>query len=281
MKARVLPWLVALLVSCDKPGNDAPHAADGGETGRITKTTQPAKSPPPAADAAAVTALEVKLTDAKAIGDPAARAKAIAAAAWEAAELDPALARDAFADLPAGSPERAALLDYISTSLAAADPDEAAEWADRLPDAAERSAAMGNVARAVAENDPPRAAQLLSDAGMAGRELDVATVEIIRIWAGKSPQDAADWVAAFQAGEARERGVAEILTTWAEGDPASATAWISSLRDPELRQEAEGGMAEAILARPEFLRGNLLEQTTPEIRAKYEELAAEAQKEAE
>jgi hypothetical protein len=273
MNPRLLPCLAVLFVSCDKAGNDAPPAADGAPA-RIAKTARPGKAPSAASEPAA------KLAAAKAIGDPAARTKAIVAAAWETAELAPAMAADALDGIPAGSPERAPLLDSISTRFASADSAAAAEWAGQLPDAAERSAAMGNIAQVVAETDPRRAARLLSDAGTPGRELDVATVQVIRTWAKKSPQDAAEWVAGFQPGEARERGFAEIATTWTDADPAAATAWISSLRDPALRQEAEDGMAEAILARPEFLRDGLLEQTTPEVRAKYGKLAAEAESEA-
>ncbi len=272
--------LAALLVACDGPEKTAdsgPAIRERAKPSRPTKSDRPAKdaqTDPTSAKSAA--AVRTKLESAEALADPDARKAAIAALVWEAGEVDLEMAREAFSKLPAGSEERGSLLDYMAMRAAGEDPAAAVAWAKALPDAAEQSAAVASIAQVIAGKDPRAAAEILAQSGVAGRDLDVATVQVVRTWAGISPQDAADWVTSFQTGEARESGMQAVISTWADQDPAAANAWIGSLQNRELHQEAANGMAETIVARPEFLRQDLWNAATPEIQEKVRELEAAA-----
>lgn len=190
------------------------------------------------------------------------RQKSLAEIAWNAIETDPELAHKAFAHLAAGSAEKLPLIQHYAIRLTEQNPDEALAWADSLGTESEIAAAKSHIALALAETDPLRAANLLSESGIAGREFDVAIVQVIQRWAAKSPKDAAAWVSNFPQGMAREAGIREISQKWLTQDPTAAFAWITATNDQPLRREIARAMEGALLKSPKEQQEQMRQQAS-------------------
>lgn len=256
-----------LLVCCDKPGSS--DISDDEPTSNTNIPRRRHALREPAADQPA--ALRELFEMALAIESPAARDKALADVAWNALESDPELAQQAFEQLPADSPEKIRLIQHSAMRLAEQNPDEALEWADALGTEQEIAAAKGQIALAMAETDPLRAANLLSESGIAGREFDVAVVQVIQRWAAKSAPDAAAWVSSFPQGAAREAGIRIIAEQWLPRDAPSAFEWFSTLQDAALRQETARAMEGVILQQPADIRDTWLQHADSRIRSELEQ----------
>lgn len=264
-------WLGLLLVSCEKPRKPAAAVTET-EKPRITKSHRPAGvEAPPQRDR-----LRAAFQQAAETGPPEARDRALAAAVWDALELEPDLARDGLQRITPGTDEKNRLIEHFAMRMAEQSPEDAVSWAHSLATDEEKSLAFGRIALVLSESDPERAATILSDSGVAGRDFDVAVVQVIQRWAAESPAAAAAWVMAFDAGEARSAGMREIVSVWIGNDSQAAFAWISTILNPELRQEAELGAAQFILEEPDSM---LLESASPEIQRAFEKLKAEAREE--
>ncbi len=220
--------------------------------------------------------LRADLTEAEIIGPAVDREKAIAEVAWSALETDPALSEEAFLKLPRDRPERLRLIEHHAMRVAERDPEEALAWADGLESEQETAAAKGMIALVLAETDPLGAANLLSESGIAGRDFDVALVQVIQRWAGKSPSDAAAWVATFPPGPAREPGIGVIAGSWLPRDPEATFAWFGGLRDPVVRQEAAQALQGIILQQPEDVRMAWLEHADAGLRDELERQSGQA-----
>ncbi len=184
---RPLLCLSLLVASCDKPAKHA-RAPDHATTpARATKSVRPGPEAPENAQAS----LREHFKTAAGTGSPEQRNQLLAAVAWEALELDPDLAREAFQQLATGTEKRNRLIEHFAMRLAEQNPEEALRWASALETEAEQSLAFGRIALVMAENEPERAARLLSDSGVAGREFNVATIQVLQRWTAKSPADAA------------------------------------------------------------------------------------------
>lgn len=272
MIARFHPllWLGLLLVSCDKPEKnpDAPDKAAAAP--RATKSTRQALDDP----SKPRDRLRAAFKKAGEIAAPEERNQALAAAVWEALELDPQLAREGFLQLCAGSEEKNRLVQHFAMRLAEQNVDDAVRWASALETETEKSLAFGKIALVLSEKEPARAARLLSDSGVAGREFDVAVVQVVQRWAAESPADAAAWVVLFDPGEARGAGLKTVLSLWAMNDPQAALAWIAAIPDETVRHQATLAMAEALGEQPESVQDGLLQQATPGLRARLEKTKA-------
>ena len=66
-----------------------------------------------------------------------------------------------------------------------------------------------------------------------------------------------------------------LSVTFATGQPA-AFAWLAAIQDDPIRREAVAGMAAGILEQPESVQKERLILATPELRAAFEKLKAEA-----
>ncbi|RYD65388.1 MAG: hypothetical protein EOP84_31970, partial [Verrucomicrobiaceae bacterium] len=135
------------------------------------------------------------------------RNQAIAQWVWDTFEMDPQVAQEGIAKLTPGSPEKNRLLEHFAMRMVERDIDEAKTWASSLETDEEKSVAFGAIAAAVSKESPEDAAQLLSDSGVAGRDFDVAVVQVIQNWSATAPDKAADWVARFDNGESRKAGL--------------------------------------------------------------------------
>ena len=239
---------------------------------RVTKTLRPPRTEPLS------TPEELRETFKKAeeIQSPQERNHALEEVVWDALELDPQLAAEGFLKLTPGSEEKNRLIQHYAMRLAEQSFDEAIKWAATLQDEKEQSLAYDNIALVLAESEPERAAQLLSESGVAGRDFDVAVVQVLQRWAALAPEGAAGWVVLFDAGEARSAGLKAVVGTWSRSDPQAALNWLGSLQNPAIHQEAVNGMAETILEMPEGSQDDLLRLVTPEIRSRFESLKTEA-----
>lgn len=244
MIRRIPPIVIAalLLAACDKPrgsgGTDETTAS--GEASGTKRSARPKREHPSDAEQDPRAALQA----AAKLPSQEEREKAIADIVWDALELDPALAREAFSQLTPDSAETIRLIQHSAMRLAESDPAEAMKWADSLGTEKEIAAAKCQIALVLAENEPLRAAGILSESGVEGREFDVAAVQVLQRWAAKSPPDAAEWVAAFPAGAARPAGIKEVVSRWLGSDAEAVFAWKAHLEDSTVRNEVVSALVE-------------------------------------
>lgn len=264
--------LAVLLSSCDKPKESAAVPEQAATSPRVTKTVRPARTEPQ------ITPEDLRETFKKAeeIESPQERNHALEEVVWDAMELDPQLASEGFLKLTPGSEEKNRLIQHYAMRLAEQSLDEGIQWAATLHGEKEQSLAYDSIALVLAESEPERAAQLLSESGVAGRDFDVAVVQVLQRWAALAPEGAAGWVMLFAAGEARSAGLKAVVGTWSRSDPQGALTWLGNLQNPAIHQEAVNGMAETILEMPEGSRDELLRLATPEIRSRFEMLKTQA-----
>jgi hypothetical protein len=189
---------------------------------------------------------------------------------WNTIETDPALAHEAFQKLTAGSPEKIALIQHYALRLAEQDAEDALLWAEGLSTEHEIAAAKYHVALALAEADPERAANMLSESGIAGRDFDVALVQVIQSWANKSAPDAAAWVSMFPPGPAREASVQAIAQRWMASDSPAVFLWLESTKDSALRKETARAIAEVIDQQPPQTQEDWLKQASQSVRSELQ-----------
>jgi hypothetical protein len=274
MIARLLPLLGfgLLVVGCDKPKKIAPGQANQVDGPRVTKTNRPMPDNSPKSHDQLVASFK----EAEQLTSPEEKNRALAAAIWDALELEPELARAGLQRLTSGSEEKNRLIQHFAMRLAEQNADDAIQWATALETDDEKSHAFGKIALVLSEKEPERAAHLLSDSGVAGREFDVAVVQVVQRWAAQSPADAAAWVVLFDPGEARSAGLKETLSVWTRNDPQAAISWIATLQDEQIHREAVAGMAADILEQPDSVQKKLLKLATPELRSSFDKLKAES-----
>jgi hypothetical protein len=266
----ILPCLGLLLISCDKPKETSEVPEKKILPSRITKSVRPPRDELP------ITPVQLRETmnQAAEITSPQERDQALKEIIWDALELDPDLAQEGFEKLTSGSPEKNQLIQHFALRLTEQSFTQAVEWTAALETEQEKSLAYDSIALVLAESEPEKAAQILSESGVAGRDFDVAVVQVVQRWAASSPTNAAAWVSLFDEGEARRAGLKAIVATWSRADPQGTMTWLNALQDPSIHQEASTGMAETILDLPEGSQDELLRLATPEIRASFEELKA-------
>jgi hypothetical protein len=262
-----------LLVSCDNPPEAATNSETSAPSPRVTKTARPASGELPNQREK----LRAGLTKAAGIVSPEERNRALAAAVWDALDLEPELAREGMQQLAAGSEEKARLIEHVAMRLAEQDADEAVRWAGTFETDEEKSLAFGKIALVLSQEDPARAAQILSDSGVAGRDFDVAVVEVVQRWAQVAPEDALAWVSLFDPGEVRSASLREAISIWAAENPQAAFSWVAAIQNETIRPEATQGTAEAILEQPENVQAEWLVLATPAVRESFEKLKAQAE----
>ena len=265
-------WLGLLLVCCEKPRENSAPPEKQALPRRVTRPERPAREE----QTDSPEQLRENLKSAGEIESPEARNKALEEVIWNALEFDPELAEEGFHQLAPGSEEKKRLIQHFAMRRAGDALDEAINWAKTLETEQERSLAFDSIALVLAESEPLRAAQMLSDSGIAGRDFDVAVVQVVQRWAAIAAVDAAAWVVLFEPGEARRAGLKEVVSVWSRTNPEGALAWMETLKDPTIHQEAVTGMAKTILEMPDQAQSELMQFATPEIRATLEKLEAEA-----
>lgn len=265
-------WTCLLLVSCDNPGppdvrNDA-ESPKGEVVGRGHASRQQSLR--------TQANLRIDFKNAVNIAPVADREKALADLAWNALEIDPNLASKAFQQLPIGNTEKTRLIQHHAMRLAERNPDEAIAWADALGSEQEIAAAKAQIALVLAEADPHRSANLLSESGIAGREFDVAVVQVVQRWAAQSPPVAVAWVTLFPPGAAREAGIKIISEQWLPRDAPAAFDWLETLQDEVFRKESLRAMEGVILQQPKTIRDAWLKHANAGILADLDQQREQA-----
>ncbi len=264
--------LALTLAACDKSKKTAHEPADEPNKPRVTKSYRSAPDLLLKPQDQIIAAFK----EAEEIREPEEKNRALAAAIWDAMDLEPEMARQAMQKLTAGSEEKNRLIQHFAMRLTEQNVDEAVQWATALETEEEKSLAFGKIALVLSQDEPERAAHLLSDSGVAGREFDVAVVQVVQRWAAQAPADAAAWVVLFDAGEARRAGLKETLAVWARSAPQATFSWIAGIPDAQIREEAATGMIQTILDQPESVQQDLLKLAPPEMQAEFEKLKAES-----
>jgi hypothetical protein len=260
-----------LLASCDKRPKEVGNGV--GESGNqpgpaVTKTQRP----PPREATDPDVELQKSLTTAKAIVNEDERNQAVATIVWNLAEADPARALESLREIPGDARGRSPLIQHFAMRFAEHDATAAIQWAGTLESPEEASAAIGKIALVIAETDPVKAANLISESAIAGRDFDVAVVEVIQQWAAISPPDAAAWVVLFDRSEARSAGLQSVLGLWAESDVQAALKWIDTLQGDVLIDDARKAMVEATLQQTDDVQAEWIQLANPKIRTLFQDL---------
>jgi hypothetical protein len=266
MKHLLLPCIclsLALLAGCERSGKNGKGVEEKANP-EITRSHRPPREALPDKQGE----LRDELAKARMCAEPEERDKRLAQVAWNAMELDPELAREAFESLMPESSDRIALIQHFAMRMADANPEEALKWAATLESEREAAAARVRIALVLADADPARGANLLSEFGLANREFEVAVVQVLQRWTNKSPQDAATWVAVFPPGEFRKAGVETVASGWLGSNPQAAFAWLSSLSDEAIRMETGDAFAKMFLQQTPETRESWLGYADPQIREK-------------
>ncbi len=268
MTSRLLAilWPGLLLVSCDKSGSSNSPKGDLSAAPSVRRSGNAPRENPPTPRHE----LRKKLRAAASDPSPEAREKIIAEVAWNALEIDPELARDAYLQLSADHSQKILLVRHFAMRLTEQNPDEALAWADSLGSEPEIAAAKGQIALVLAESDPQRAANLMSESGIVGHEFDVAVVQVLQRWAAKSAPDAAAWTISFPPGPARSEGISIIVSQWAQADAAAAFTWMHALQDDVVRGEAVLAMEKALLQQTQEVRDAWLTHADAKTRSELE-----------
>jgi len=155
------------------------------------------------------------------LSPPDARDRVLAALLPSMMAADPqAVAR--YAELQTDAPLRELLLRQVAQLWGNLAADDAAAWAESLPDADERDAAITDVALGLALTNPARAVELRERLGQ-GDAPDPALEGLAQQWASQDFHAALAWTEAQPAGVQRDRLMQRLLYVRAEnGAPADA-----------------------------------------------------------
>lgn len=264
----MLLWVAQLaLAACG--GREQPQKSDEGGENASTMTERHKRAAEPEREASPKSAASA-LDEALSLPAGEERNQRLVESAWQGIEEDAETARRGIEALPAEHPDRVRLLQHLAMRHAEADPEAALAEALKLPSELERSAAVGSIALVLSENDPQKAAGLISEHGVAGRDLGVAVVQVVRRWADQDPAAAAAWASAFPPGEFRQAGWGAVFQAWLPRDAAAAIGWCASLGDVDLRGEALRGLADTLRDEPEEIRTARLKTAAPGFRAEIE-----------
>jgi hypothetical protein len=255
-------WLLPILllpISCEKKTDERTAGPAATRSSQERAGDDPLNAPE--------VDLRSALLEAVAMENTAARHEAVAALVWRAISEDPKLAPEALGHLPADATEqRTPLVRHLAMQMAHEDPEAAMAWAASLG-GRETAIAQARIALVIADSDPRRAATMLAESGDAGRERDVAIVQVLQHWSASEPNAAADWLAMFPAGNFRKAGMQTVVSRWLAADAPAAMSWLGSLQDPELRSEALATTAGVLASQPAATREAWLDAADEATRA--------------
>ena len=249
-------------MSCEKAGDEVADGPAASRSSQLRESENDDRQDLPVVD------LRTALLEAVAMENTTVRHEAVAALAWRAVSEDLAVAREALGHLPAdATKQRTPLVRHLAMQLAHEDPEAALAWAESLGGGRETALAEARIALVIADSDPRRAATMLADSGDAGRERDVAIVQVLQHWSAREPAAAADWLTMFPAGNFRKAGMHAVISRWLAADAPTAMGWLGSLQEPELRGEALATAAGVLASHPAETREAWLDAADAATRA--------------
>lgn len=240
--------LALFLAGCDKPESSEEQAST---TIRERPTRVERRDDHREEEPDPKVALRDAFRAAKSESDASARERALETVAWDGIDVDPELAREAFAELEPGGAAAKRLVGHFAMRLADEDPEAALAWAKDLEQTTEREEAIGRIAVVVSAADPARAATLVTEELPAGKPRDRVVVQVVQRWAQAAPEEAADWLATFPEGAARSGGLNAVVATWMAADAAGFATWATGKTAEGLREEVAAVAADALRAVPD------------------------------
>lgn len=186
--------------------------------------------------------------------------KALEQVAWDAVELDPAIAQDALDQLTPGSPAAVRLIGHFAMRMADDDPASAIEWVNELENEDERAEAFGRIAVVWSNSEPESAAALVMAEMPPGRPRDRTCVQLVQRWSQQDPKAAISWAVDLENQSARQAGIQAAMSEWVVNGGEEAEAWVLATEEGAPRTEAEVALAKVLMAqtpskRQEWLKG--------------------------
>jgi|GEM_PF-1495153 len=270
-------WMIALLVSCDKPRGSGDSVADNESKPGRARAKRPEREHTPSARRQ----LQESFKRAMAIESPKDRDQALVKIARESLKSDSDIAGKAFDKLTVDSSQRILLILYYMTRKMESDPEAAIAWAATLGSEKEIAAARAQILRTLKASDLERVAKLLLKPAVAGRALDATAANVLGQWAGHTPADAAAWLGTFPAGTARATGMATVASQWLVADSPAALSWMAALTSQADCKQVTQAMAQALANQPPPLRESLLAPADPKTRRVLEQQVAQIIRERE
>lgn len=259
------------LTSCEEKRTDPASGSGEEPVKRTTRADRPSRDIPSGRDK-----LRAAFETAKAREPGDDRNKAIAEVAWKTLESAPDLAAEFIRDLPAGTAEKAALVDaYLRQLFDEEKSDEALAWADSLGDGTDPASAKGRALVMLAGKHPEQAAKHLPVSDFTAAAVSPLTVEVLQTWVQQNPANAIAWTTRLPAGEARTAGYQAAFAQWFETDSKSAFSWVATQNNPHVRKEAVSAMVGLLISQPDPIRDFMLAPAAPDLRTEIEREIAE------
>lgn len=112
-------------------------------------------------------------------------------------------------------------IDALAAVWAGGNLSNAVAWARHLPDSAERSSGLMAIAYEAARIQPEKALQLVNDWPASEIRNDLV-IHAVNQWAASQPDAAAEWAIRIPDTDLRETVLANIAASWGESDPQTA-----------------------------------------------------------
>lgn len=160
------------------------------------------------------------------------------------AHRDPAMATDLVLQLGQQGNERAGdLMEIVANeSLRSKGAEQAAQWAESLPDGPLKGKAMSQIAESYARKDPLAAARWAER--FANTDYAAGAIEEIGSrWAENDPVAAVGWLENLPAGSGQTSGLRSVFGDWEDRDPAAAGEYLLAMPQSAKRDSAISGFA--------------------------------------
>lgn len=195
------------------------------------------------------------------------RDKSLVATAWNALESSSEISGKVIEEISFGTEEKNLLIEaYIQMLLAEGKFEEAEAWAKSLGNEIDITTALSKIGEIRGHSDPEKDALALSESDFTG-EMTPQAEEVVRNWAARDPNKAAEWLRKMPEEEARANGFRVLIGGWLAKDSPGVFSWASSQTDPQFRQEAMTGVVGFLNEQPAPIRNSLLEGADETVRS--------------
>src|SRR4030095_6995527 len=148
---------------------------------------------------------------------------------------NPQQAVEAASMMPAGKAQESALRNLIG-GWGASDFDGALDWAQQHEDQKIRNALLPPLVEQLARRDPHAALDIAQT--LEGESQTRSISGVLRAWAGKEPEAAAEWASAQPE---NDKLLSSVAWSWAQTNRDRALEWATSLPEGPARDAALGG----------------------------------------
>lgn len=154
------------------------------------------------------------------------------------ADADPNLASEFAVERFSGGDKEAGKMIHIAANavLQSGDPEEAAAWAQNIPEGTLQNQAYERLGSDFAKKDPAEAVQWASQLPD-GEGKDHAIGSTFHTWAGRSPEQAAEAISGIPADQ-RDSARYGYATRVVHDNPAMGVEWAAAISDPRDRNNA-------------------------------------------